>query len=80
MNDDERLAYVIDLVRHRCPELGPADLALLVPPDDPEEMLPASILQQVVEILDRMTARQDQIESRFAAAQPEPVTLPPRLH
>ena len=76
---DERLEYVRRLIAARIPELS-EDLALLALPDDPEEMLPASILQQVVEILDRMTARQDQIESRFASAQPEPVTVPPRLH
>ncbi len=75
---DDRLNYIRALIGHRCPELGPDDLALLAPPEDPEEMLPASILQQVVEILDRMTARQDQIEARFASAQPEPV--PARLH
>ena len=76
MNDDERLAYVIDLVRHRCPELGPEDLALLAPSDDPEEMLPASIVLQIVEVVDRMSERMDRYEAKFAAAEP----IPARLH
>jgi hypothetical protein len=76
MTDDERRAYVIDMIRHRCPELGPDDLALLSPRDDPEEMLPASIVLQIVEVVDRMSERLAGFERQFAAAEP----LPARLH
>jgi hypothetical protein len=78
MTDDERLAYVIDLVRHRCPELGRDDLALLAPPEDTEEMIPGRIVMQVMEVIDRMTERQDRFEAQLAAA--EPIPIPARLH
>lgn len=77
MTDDDRarLAYVIALVANRCPELGPADFALLAPPED-TEMVPASIFGQVLEVLDQMIARQDRFEANLAAAEP----LPARYH
>jgi hypothetical protein len=71
---DDRLSYLIDMIRHRVPEATEADLALLAPPPDPD-MLPASILQQVVEVIDKMAARQDRFEAQLA-----PEALRARLH
>ena len=71
MTDDDRTAYVIDMIRHRCPELGPDDLALLAPPEDPDA-IPGHIAMQIMTVLDRMSERMDGYEAKFAGAEPIP--------
>ena len=73
MTDDERLAYIRAQIASRCPEVGRDALA---PPEDTEEMLPASIVLQIVEVIDRMSERLAVYEVKFA----EPEPLPARLH
>jgi hypothetical protein len=79
--DDDRLAYVVDLIRHRCPELSEAEVAKFLagfnsaPDDDREEMLPASIVGQIMQVLDRMIERQDRMEAQLAPAEPIPARL-----
>ena len=81
MNDD-RAKYIRAIIRHRVPEATEAELSKFLDTSDrasnPEEMIPASIVIQIMEVIDRMSERQDRFEARLAAA--EPITLPPRLH
>jgi hypothetical protein len=59
------------------PEISAAQIIeALSPGDEPEEMLPASIVLQIVEVVDRMSERLQGYEAKFAAAEP----LPARLH
>jgi hypothetical protein len=75
MTDDERLGYLIGLIRHRVPEATEADLALLAPPPD-EDAIPGHIAMQIMTVLDRMSERMDGYEAKFAASEP----IPARLH
>lgn len=78
--NDERAATIRAMVMSRCLELTEAEVAeAFGPGDQPEEMLPASIVEQILTVIDRMTERQDRFEANLAAAA-EPVILPPRLH
>jgi hypothetical protein len=71
-----RAAYIRALVTHRCPEIEPADLALIgtiqpaAPSADnasteaiapPAEMLPVEIGERIVEVLDLMMGRLDDL-------------------
>jgi hypothetical protein len=75
MTDDDRLAYLIDLIRHRVPEATEADIARLLVESD-EEMIPGRIVMQVIEVIDRMSDRMEGFERQFAASEP----VPARLH
>jgi hypothetical protein len=55
MTDPE---YVRSLILHRCPEIGPADLAVFAQSE--ADTLPLAITAEVLEVL-------DQIEARLAA-------------
>jgi hypothetical protein len=59
--NDDRLTYIRAVVSHRCPELGPDDLALIggAAPDD---MLPPSIGLQIMEVVEALADRVDGLE------------------
>jgi hypothetical protein len=61
--DDDRAAYIRALVSHRCPEIGPADLALITQragaPAEPD--LPVEIGEQILDVLAEMGDRLDRI-------------------
>lgn len=77
--NDERAATIRALISSRCPELTEAEVAEALSPGDDPEMVPVSIVEQIMTVIDRMTERQDRFEANLAAAA-EPVILPPRLH
>ena len=80
MNDD-RAVYVRQLIAARCPELSVDEVIEAFAPGDDldgDEMIPGRIVMQIMEVIDRMSERQDRYEAQLAAA--EPITLPPRLH
>jgi hypothetical protein len=47
------------VVLHRCPEIGPADLALMAA--EPDDTLPRQIAEQILTVLDGMEAKLDQL-------------------
>jgi hypothetical protein len=57
---DDRAAYVINLARHRCPELSETDLAALAKPVS-AETLPAEIGEQIMDVLNAMMDRLDRL-------------------
>lgn len=63
---DDRAAYVRALIAARAPEISAADLALLGDAPDPDT-LPASIGQQILEVLDHMMTRMDALERAVRA-------------
>ena len=72
MPDDERAAYIRALVAHRCPEIGQEDFAALADTASteaiapPTEMLPVEIGERIVEVLDLMMGRLDEIAETIA--------------
>ena len=64
MNDD-RAKYIRAIIRHRVPEATEAELSKFLDTSDrasnPEEMIPASIVIQIMEVIDRMSERQDRL-------------------
>jgi hypothetical protein len=61
-DEDDRAAYVRALLAHRCPELGPADLALIgtIHPGGPSaEMLPVEIGEQIMDAIAAVDAKLD---------------------
>ena len=60
----DRAAYVRALVAHRCPEIGPADLALITttyPAAPSAEMLPVEIGRDIMSVLEAMESKLDQL-------------------
>jgi hypothetical protein len=56
--------YVARLIAARCPEINPADVLAPVAIE-----IPAEILERIVEVLDALQERIDQIEARRTAAE-----------
>jgi hypothetical protein len=69
---DDRAAYIRALIAHRCPEIEPEDLAALADTASteaiapPAEMLPVEIGERIVEVLDLMMGRLDEIAETIA--------------
>jgi hypothetical protein len=55
----DRTAYIRAVVLHRCPEIGPADLALMAA--EPNDTLPRQIAEQILTVLDSMVDRLDEL-------------------
>ncbi len=53
---------VLSLIRARCPELSEDDLALLAPAPDPDA-LPAAIGEQILDVLDHLMTRMENLEA-----------------
>jgi hypothetical protein len=62
MTDDQH-AYVRAVIAHRCPELGPADLALITHPDPVrvEPDLPVEIGEAILDVVTSMEAKLDRL-------------------
>jgi hypothetical protein len=71
MPDDDRAAYIRALVAHRCPEIEPADLATLATLTQavttPVKMLPEEISRDILEVLDLMLGRLDELADAVGA-------------
>jgi hypothetical protein len=70
MPDDDRAAYIRALVAHRCPEIGPADVALIgtIHPGAPtadtasvEALLPVEIGEQIMDAIAALEEKLDQL-------------------
>ena len=62
--DHDRAEYIRALVAHRCPEIEPADLALIgtIQPAAPSaEMLPDKIGRDIMSVLEAMEFKLDQL-------------------
>lgn len=65
-----RLAYAIDLISHRCPELGPADLALLGYSDEPlseDELIPVEIADRILNCVMALDGRMERLEAQVVS-------------
>ena len=61
MTHDDRAAYIHALIAARCPEVTDADLALITSMEPSAEMLPVEIGEQIMDVLEAMEAKQDQL-------------------
>ena len=61
-HDADRAAYARRLILHRCPEIGPADLAALAQPQS--DTLPVMIAAEVLEVIDALESRMTELEER----------------
>jgi hypothetical protein len=61
MTHDDRADYIINLIAGRCPEVTDADLALITSMEPSAEMLPVEIGEQIMDVLEAMEAKQDQL-------------------
>jgi hypothetical protein len=57
----DRLAYLHTVVLHRCPEIGPADLASIGARFQPDDTLPTEIAEQILTVLDVLQDRLDEL-------------------
>jgi len=61
MTHDDRADYIINLIAGRCPEATDADLALITSMEPSAEMLPVEIGEQIMDVLEAMEAKLDQL-------------------
>jgi hypothetical protein len=61
MTHDDRAAYIRAIIRHRAPEVSDADLALITSMEPSAEMLPVEIGEQIMDVLEAMEAKLDQL-------------------
>jgi|HubBroStandDraft_6_1064221.scaffolds.fasta_scaffold3441979_1 hypothetical protein len=67
--DDDRIAYIRALINHRCPELGPADLALIADaPPDSDDRLPMAIGLQILQVVEALADKLDGLEREVRPA------------
>src|SRR5271168_4563290 len=69
--DRDRLAYIRAVVLHRCPEIGPADIAMLA--IQPDDTLPLAAADQIVEVIGLMETRLESLIARQSLPPPETV-------
>jgi hypothetical protein len=63
-NEDDRVDYVRRLVAARIPELSETDPAQLGDAEsDPDDRLPASIAEQILQIVEMLVDRMDALEA-----------------
>jgi hypothetical protein len=65
--DRDRGDYARRLIAARAPEVGPAELAALGAAPDPD-LLPASIGERILEVLDHMMTRMERLEAAVREA------------
>ena len=61
MTHDDCADYIINLIAARCPEATDADLALITSMEPSAEMLPVEIGEQIIDVLEAMEAKLDQL-------------------
>ena len=67
--DDDRLAYIRAIIRHRVPEATDADIALIAQPE--ADTLPVEIGAQILEVIEVLETRMTELEDAVTLTGPK---------